>query len=580
MLVYGDHHELCDPGLRIAQINREIADISRMHGGLARHAKLVGVLVETGRLLQATADEDFDRCQCDRRTAAADGLNRFLFELAHALLRSWDSGFGEIGALPTMAPEPHGGEVAPKLAEGFAFYAVYPEAYIEAARRLKLVATPRVIGIRSIGTTLAAVVAAALDAPAPVTVRPFGDPFDRKIAVDATLERELLEGDAHLVIVDEGPGQSGSSFGAVCDWLQQRGVPLDRIAVLPSHSGAPGAATSERGRSRWYELQRRPADFNDRWPALLQQWCAGLLGPLDGAPRDISAGEWRRLRHAREEWPAVVPAWERRKFLATVGGRPVLLKFAGLGQHGERKLAIAHALSSEGLIPEPLGLVHGFIAECWLDDAVSLAPGEKPVAELARNMGTRARLLPASSGSGAGMNALLAMARRNISLEFGEDAARKLDRWEPRLEPLERRTVRIRTDNKLDRHEWLRARDGSLIKCDALDHHQAHDLIGCQSIEWDVAGAIAEFDLDQSDIEHFIAATEEWGCLPIDRELLGFCRTAYLAFRMGQMRLGATMAEAPAEQLRLRLRGDRYTAELQHLLESSDDATPRESLVG
>jgi hypothetical protein len=88
----------------------------------------------------------------------------------------------------------------------------------------------------------------------------------------------------------------------------------------------------------------------------------------------------------------------------------------------------------------------------------------------------------------------------------------------------------VRTDNKLDRREWLRSRDGRLLKTDALDHHQAHDLIGCQSVEWDVAGAITEFALEFGQTGRLIAATG----LPIDASLLAFFRIAYPAFRLGQ----------------------------------------------
>jgi hypothetical protein len=123
-------------------------------------------------------------------------------------------------------------------------------------------------------------------------------------------------------------------------------------------------------------------------------------------------------------------------------------------------------------------------------------------------------------------------------------------------------------------------RSGALIKTDALDHHQAHDLVGCQDLAWDVAGAIVEFDLGQSEIEQFIAATQEWARRDIDDNLLEFYRAAYLAFRLGQMRLGAAMTEDPAERGRLTRRGDRYAAELQHLLESAASATRPESLVG
>lgn len=572
MLVYGDHHEMCEPGDRIRDISRKLDSVATMAPGMGRHSTLVSVLTEAGQLLQGIADAEVERLGRDRQPPVVQRFSGFLLELGRAVCRSWDSGFREIGKLPHLGFDSAlPAQVSLKVPEGFAFYAVYPEAYVEAARRLNLVATPRVIGIRSIGTSLAAVVAAALDAPPPVTVRPFGDPYDRKVAIDAELERELLAGEPHFIIVDEGPGQSGSSFGAVCDWLQERAVPLGRIALLPSHSGAPGAAASERHRRCWHKLQRQPADFGACWPNLLHKWCPDVLGWLEGPLHDISGGAWRPLRFARhEDWPAAVPAWERWKFVASTREGPVLLKFAGLGEHGERKLAIARALYSERLVPEPLGLVHGFFAERWLDDAVVLAPDERPIEELARYISTRARLLPAISGSGASMSELLTMVRRNVSLEFGEDSARNVDRWEPRVDALERRVVRVRTDNKLDRHEWLRSSGGSLIKTDALDHHQAHDLIGCQSVEWDAAGAIAEFDLDQREAGELVRSIESGGC-PIDAGLLEFSRVAYLAFRLGQARLGAELS-APSEVPKLQARGDRYALELQLLLEPGSAA--------
>jgi hypothetical protein len=576
VLVYGDRQELAEPKQRIRDINRRVDAVEAMPPGIERHAKLVAALVEAGQLLQGVADADFAEHRRDRRTAATDVLSVFLGELGGAACRSWDTDFRDTGPLRRLdLSEALPDAVELRVPEGFAFYALYPEAYAEAARRLKLSAPPRVIGIRSIGASLAAVVAAARDAPKFVTVRPFGDPFARKIAVDPALERELLEGEAHYVIVDEGPGQSGSSFGAVADWLEARGVPLERIAVLPSHAGLPGPAATEERRRWWRQVQREVGDFGDRWPAVIERWC----GPFDSSLIDISAGAWRQLRYANEdEWPAIVPAWERRKFLVTARGEQYLVKFAGLGRIGEEKLAIARALHLEGLAPNPVDLVHGLLVEEWLDDAAPLADGEKPLGEIVRYIGTRARMLPAAIGSGATVEELLTMTRRNISLELGDDFARELDRW--RAGELERRIVSVRTDNRLDRHEWRRTPAGALLKTDALDHHQAHDLIGCQDLGWDVAGATVEFDLDQSEAEQFVAATEEWAYRAIDRELLEFYRTAYLAFRLGQMRLGASMVDDGGEQRRLTRRGDRYAAELQQLLESTKLELRPESSVG
>lgn len=578
MLVYGDQQERCDPALSVRRINRDLELAGRMPAGLARHSKLVAVLIESGRLLQGIADAEFAALQRDRLSPTVRELGDFLVSVGRCVCRSWDSGFRDIGEFPELRLNPAWPrEVTVKLPEGYAFYAVYPEAYIEAARRLTLRAPPCVLGIRSIGTSLAAAVATALDALTAVTVRPFGDPYDRRISLDASLERELLDGDSHFVIVDEGPGQSGSSFGAVAAWLEERGVARDRIALLPSHSGLPGAAASDGRRRWWASVQKQAADFGGRWPELLMRWCTENLGAPDEPLRDISAGEWRRPRYRDgEEWPPSVPAWERRKFLTSIGGEPVLLKFAGLAAIGERKLAMARTLYSEDLVAEPLGLVHGFIAERWCERATHLER-EKPVTDIGRYLATRSRLLPATSGSGASLDQLLTMAKRNIGLELGEAAGGGLDSWKPRLDALERRMVRVRTDNKLDRHEWLRKSDGKLIKTDALDHCQAHDLIGCQPIEWDVAGAIVEFDLDQDQARGLIREIEDAGW-PVQQELLEFSRIAYLAFRLGRARLGAEMS--PAEAPHLNRAGDRYAAELQLLLECRRDATQPRSLVG
>src|SRR5206468_2915993 len=137
------------------------------------------------------------------------------------------------------------------------------------------------------------------------------------------------------------------------------------------------------------------------------------------------------------------------------GGEKLLLKFAGLGSIGERKLGMARALRAAGLTPEPLGLVHGFLVERWCEGQ-HLRGNEKPIAELARYMATRARLFPANADSGAALQQLLEMSRRNTALAIGDAAARSLNHFVPRLDALSRRVVRVRTDNRLDRHEWLR----------------------------------------------------------------------------------------------------------------------------
>jgi hypothetical protein len=530
VLVYGDHEEIVDPANWLERLKESLCEVDRLPPGLDRHGRLVGALIDAGRLLQGLADA----------RAPTEDHSRFLRQLADSVVRSWDTDFREIGRLPIVPSIDLLPTIALRLPEGFAFYAVYPEAYVEAARKLVLCGPPRVIGIRSIGTTLGAVVAAALGAPAPLTVRPFGDPFARQVE----LPPDAIEPHAHYVIVDEGPGLSGSSFGAVADWLEQRGVPLERIAFLPSHGGELGPQASVAHRKRWDRAQRVAAKFDLHF----LETRFGLL----------------------EEFSTDHP-WERRKFLGWYGRGRVLLKFAGLGTIGERKLEMARALHASGLTPGPLCLAHGFLIERWCEDALPLGRDEKPIEEIGRYIGARARLFPAEHAGGASIEELLSMSRHNIALALGPDAARMLDQFDADL--LAPRVHRVRTDNKLDRHEWLRLRDGRVLKTDAVDHHQAHDLIGCQDVAWDIACAIVEFGLDPCEADRLVAASG----LSIDPELLAFSQVAYCAFRLGHARLAAQSAPA-----NVTLRGDaeRYATELRKLLHQYDRAgIPQESSV-
>ena len=481
MLVYGDRSEIVDRTELLTAIERSLDTVRRMPPGLERHSRLIAALIETGRLLQGVEDEDAE---------GGEVLSLFLRQLAGAALRSWDSEFLSIGDMPSVPDISSAGEVALRVPEGFAHYAVYPEAYAEAARRLSLRAPPRVIGIRSIGTALGSIVAAALNVPPPVTVRPFGDPFARQ----ARLPESVLAGDPHFVIVDEGPGLSGSSFAAVARWLEQRGVPLERIAFLPSHSGDPGSEASPDDLDRWKRAQRVPA-------ALEPHWLVARFGGLEKFSRG-----------------------ERLKFLAGQGEDKLLLKFAGLGAIGEHKLEMARALHSAGLAPRPFGLFHGFLAQRWHEDASPVSPADRPISEIAHYIATRARLLPADDASGASLDDLAQMARRNISLALGPEAAARVPL------PPAASFRRARTDNRLDRDKWLRLADGRVLKADALDHHESHDLVGCQNPAWDVAGAIVEFDFDQEEAARLISQ-----CGPdIERSLIDFFLIAYASFRLGR----------------------------------------------
>jgi len=572
VIVYGDHAERVDTRERLAELAEGRERVLAMPPGLARHAALVGLFVDAAGLAQGVADALFAADGVDRPSEAQDACLAILLPLAAAVRTSWDTGFESIGVLPeSAAAAPLPDTVDVRLPEGYAFYALYPEAYIEAARDLRLAEPLRVIGIRSIGVGLATLVAVALGAPPPVTLRPVGHPFDRRVDVAPTLAAELLSPpSATYVIVDEGPGLSGSSFGAVADFLERNGVPPDRIAFLSGHGGDLGPQAGERHRARWATARRRSADAEAFLTDHLAGWAAESLGGLDAPLEDIAGGGWRRRLYADEaDWPAVNPMWERHKRLARSCGETWLLKFAGLGRIGERRLARARALHACGYAPEPRGLVHGFLVEQWMDGASPLdraaVPGDERMRMVAGYLGLRSRLFAASNAAGASLAELLAMARFNTLRSLGADRAAALDRWRPRLADLGARVKRIETDNRCLAHEWLRAADGRLLKADGLDHHASHDLIGCQDIAWDVVGA--SFDLDLPP-EALAAAVERAGGRRPDDELMAFLAPCYLAFRIGWHRLAAeSLGGWPDERRRNEAAAEAHAARLGRLLD-------------
>ena len=92
-------------------------------------------------------------------------------------------------------------------------------------------------------------------------------------------------------------------------------------------------------------------------------------------------------------------------------------------------------------------------------------------------------------------------------------------------------------DGRLQPWEWLRRPDGGFLKLDALDHSCAHDLVGCQDIAWDVAGAETEFGLSQAEVDVLTASMAAHGA-PIDPDLLVFLPPCYGAFRRGWRAMG------------------------------------------
>ena len=606
MLVYGDAKRVESPAEKAAGIRTALARLKDLPRRIDRHALVASCLMEAGELEQGLLDHQLrlqGREQPGELAEAAARLTRAVAELFLPSFRAF--GFLPLGDAAQAATAPVEAAVDALLAldlpdaivvsvpEGYAYYGLYPETYLRAADlmdRDDSRGPVKVVGIRSIGTSLAAAVAATLGPRATAcSVRPMGHPFSRTVKISERFGQQLLgEGlppgpEPRFAIVDEGPGFSGSSFGSVADWLEERGVPPDAIAFLPSHTGGLGAHANGRHRARWDGARRYNVSFESlfaspgcRWP--LEQWVEEVTGPAEAPPEDVGAGRWRaRLFPAGSRWPAAHLRQERRKYLLQAGGRPWLLKFAGLGRYGEEKLDLARRLQSAGLIPPVAGLCHGFLVGPWIADArpLPLASDVDRLAlldQIARYLSFRASQLPATPWRrGAPVEKLFEMARFNTERSLGHEVAEALDEWRPRLPELARLERPVLTDNRMHPWEWLVTPGGRILKADALDHHASNDLVGAQDLAWDLAGVTVELDLDdkeQSLLREAVARRSRTWTAPLQ---LGFYTLAYLAFQVGHHILAAEMLEAgePAEAARMRRSAEVYKARLRKALEGA-----------
>jgi hypothetical protein len=542
MLVYGDVETTRDASVLHAEILDRLAALATAPPDLARHSALVSAFLGAGDLVGALIDREGPDDLSDTATIGMAALAT----LARCVDASWTCGsFAGLDAAAAALRQLHpAGSIRTKPAEGYAFYALYPESYAEAARRSSLSPQTRVLGIRSIGTTLSAMVAAALGAEPPITVRPTGHPFDRRLDLSPRLATEILAGNpAAFAIVDEGPGLSGSSFGAVMDWLTANGVSRDRIHLFPSHLNGPGTEAGAVRRAQWQAAAKHIVLFDELLlTGRLEGWAADLIGPLVAPLRDLSGGAWRTLTGSTAP---VAPQWEKRKFLAESSSGRWLLKFTGLGPMAEHKLALARQLQAAGFGPEVAGLCHGFLVQRWVDAPNLLAsplPPDSLIPQLAAYLAFRSTL-SAPTDAGAPTATLIEMATYNTGQALGEAAAtaiaHRLARTRPQSPP-----PRVHVDGRLHAWEWLVA-NGRLLKTDALDHAMAHDFIGAQPIAWDLAGAIVEHDLTDAAAEHLIRAFEAATSTRVDRQSLDFYACCYLSFQLGAWTM-STGPDAPA----------------------------------
>ncbi|MGN6387436.1 MAG: hypothetical protein ACTHMT_14475, partial [Verrucomicrobiota bacterium] len=216
MLLYGDPEFEIEARLALEKI-RGIFD----QGKLSDLTDARNLLIALGGLEQGLADAGVQSATVEEWTdLAADlFLNIYYGNSPERTRRELEN------RLRIGMEAPEGLRIRVKIPEGYAFYALYPEQYISSAERWLAKDDSEsvlVIGIRSIGTSLSAIVHSILRHHGlyskRITIRPTGHAYNRE-----TILPDHLGEFGAVIIVDEGPGQSGSSMASVARAAKERG---------------------------------------------------------------------------------------------------------------------------------------------------------------------------------------------------------------------------------------------------------------------------------------------------------------------------------------------------------------------
>lgn len=496
LFVFRKKRDILQVGELISQLREEIL---RLRYGAAAAAD---VLVRAGELETGLADagrhdESHAMSLCDLVGAHACGL-----ELDVDL------------ALSRLAEIQADGEIECSHPEGFSYYGLNPTDFVAVARMLAPALAPQaaVIGIRSVGSALSSIVMATLRAGGTkaerITVRPEGEPYHRVARFGLGQQlwiRKNLEAGARFVVVDEGPGFSGSTLLSVAEALRNAGVPRSSIWIICS----------------------RPVD---RSHGYLDEYQWAAVGYGRSIPpecdRNLGGGLWRELMYDNaSQWPACWSELERIKHLSTNGLS--LIKFEGFGRFGAHSRSQVQALSEAGFSPELLGFDKGFARYRWMN-AQPLHRQDltcQVLARMAQYCAFRAATFPAQRASA---EPLLNMMRRNLEIEFGaESGVHDL--------PVE---VPVYADCRMMPHEWLLTRHGAVLKSDSVGHAEGHQLPGPVDIAWDLAGVIVEWQLPEADADCFVECYRRASGDDARSRISGYL-IAYLTYRMAHCRMGA-----------------------------------------
>jgi hypothetical protein len=465
---------------------------------LSRSGDAVSLLVQAGEVEQGILDALHpDR---DGWSPVIKALRDVTLAAARAFLGA-SNGDRARAALSAVPRDSLPTRIRIKAPEGYLHYALDPAAYADSARRYareaggEQAARAVVLGIRSIGTSLSAVAAAALGTDRTVTLRPRGPSGGRTVEVDrelgARLESWFADG-GDVLVVDEGPGSTGETFWCVRQWLRSMHVDDARIVLLPSGGGGMPLAPAER--RDWFASARKFAPEPD--PVRIRR-IADQVGI--GELKDLSWGGWRGEFNGGMDLPAA-PNHERLKFRGVAAdGSTCILRYAGLGRWGSEAVQRARVLAEVDAGPAVLGAADGFITLRWIEGHPARRTDADLPSAAVRYLAARAGRFRA--GTPADPRPLIVALEENAREALGDGCTGLADAVH-RLESLPEREAVI-ADARLQAHEWIRGPKG-IVKVDAIDHGAGTRLPGPVDSAWDLAGAAVEFGMEDAAVAELV----------------------------------------------------------------------------
>ena len=372
--------------------------------------------------------------------------------------------------------------------EGFTYYALHPLDFARAVEQIPDHPSKcAVIGVRSIGTTLSAVTTAALNmrgrAATRITVRPSGHPYARNAEFSPEQERwianQLLQATQFLV-VDEGPGRSGSTFLSVVEALGSLGITRERITIVGSREFDPQGLCAENAAERWRGLH-----YVCTAPSVSTRF---LNFPY------IGGGDWRTyFCGAEQEWPESWTQMERLKFLSP--DRREFFKFEGMGPRGREVRERAFALAGAGFSPAVWDAGDGFLSYTAVEGRHLRRQDVSPslLEQIAHYCSFRASEFTCAATHNSELGHMLEF---NVQQEFGRDL---------KLEPGQLSSpTPLLADGRMQPYEWIESREGKLLKTDAISHGDNHFFPGPCDIAWDLAGTVVEWGLNAQATEFLL----------------------------------------------------------------------------